>query len=110
MIAPAWPLMSKLCSTLPVFRSVMLSVPHGAELGVTVKPKSNMFTSTFVVTGFAHPPEPPELTGVVVVGAGAGDASPCVPDDVDGLVVAAADAAGVTLTPTPSRPFMPAPA
>src|SRR5438105_6846595 len=83
--------MSKLCSTLPVLRSVITSVPHGAVFGVTVKPKSNMFTSMFVVCGLAHVEVPP---GVVVVVAG-------------GVVVVDVGTGGGGVTATPRTPFIP---
>src|SRR5207248_1989694 len=84
----------------------MLSVPHGAEFGVTVKPKSNMFTSTFVVFGLAHVDVPPELGVVPADELAELDEL----EELDELGFEVAEAAAVTVTPTPSRPFMPAPA
>src|SRR5258708_12359776 len=81
--------MLKLCSVMPVFRSVMTSFPHGAEDGVIVNPKSNMFTSTLVVTGFAHV----FVVGEVVV-AGVVD-------------VTGGGGGGGGATATPTTPFIP---
>src|SRR6266571_3138531 len=100
--------MLKLCSVMPVFRSVMTSFPHGAEDGVIVNPKSNMFTSTLVVCGFAHVFAAPELEDDDELELDA----ELEPDllEVEPVADALADAGAVTLTPTPIRPFIPAPA
>src|SRR6266481_156692 len=74
--------MLKLCSVMPVFRSVMTSFPHGAEDGVIVNPKSNMFTSTLVVCGLAHvfPVGDVVVVGVVdVTGGGGGGGATATP-------------------------------
>src|SRR5690349_20610953 len=112
MMPPAWPLKSTLWSAWPLLTSVTVSVPHGTEAGTPLNPKSNQLTVIEEDCGLAHvvagappppPPPPPMLPPVEPV---PDDPEPVEPLDVE----PAAAAVGVTTTPTPSRPFIPAPA
>ena len=75
-----------------------MTEPHGTDARESVKPKSNSLTLMVVVCGFGQALDEPAVGGVAAAdGCGEG---------------AAAVAAGCAFagTPTPSRPFIPAPA